>query len=96
MVDQFYKDLRDVGLYCDDNPLHVECLRFCFILLLQQEFTPVAQHWNPYKVRPSLDQESPSGQPDVLYFLPELPGVSSYLKHIEDDELLVAFQYDLL
>ena len=86
----FFKDLRDVGLCCDDNPLHVECLRFCFIPLLQQELNRVAQHWNLHKIRPSLNQESPSGRPDVLYFLPELQGVSSYLKPVEDDELLVA------
>ena len=86
----FFKDLRDVGLYCDDNPLHVECLRFCFIPLLQQELNRVAQHWNLHKIRSFLNQESPSGRPDVLYFLPEVQGVSSYLKPVEDDELLVA------
>lgn len=86
----FFKDLRDVGLYCDDNLLHVECLRFCFIPLLQQELNRVAQHWNLHKIRPSFNQESPPGRPDVLYFLPELHGVSSYLKSIDDDELLVA------
>ena len=87
----FFKDLRDVGLYCDDNPLHVECLRFCFIPLLQKELNRVAQHWNLHKIRPSLNQESPPGRPDVLYFLPELNGVNSYLKSVDDDdELLVA------
>ena len=87
----FFKDLRDVGLYCDDNPLHVECLRFRFIPLLQKELNRVAQHWNLHKIRPSLNQESPPGRPDVLYFLPELNGVNSYLKSVDDDdELLVA------
>ena len=75
---------------CDDNPLHVECLKFCFILLLQQELNRVAQHWNLHKIRPSSNQESPPGRPDVLYFLPELHGISSYLKSVDDDELLVA------
>ena len=73
----FFKDLRDVGLYSDNNPLHVECLRFAFVPLLQQELNRVAQHWNLHKIRPSLNQESPPGQPDILYFLPKLHGVSS-------------------
>ena len=59
--------------------------------LLQKELNRVAQHWNLHKIRPSLNQESPSGRPDVLYFLPELNGVSNYLKSVDDDdELLVA------
>ena len=38
-----------------------------------------------------MNQESPPGRPDVLYFLPELNGVNSYLKSVgDDDELLVA------
>ena len=78
----FFKELRDVGLYCDDNPLHVECLRFRFIPLLQKELNHVAQQWNLHKIRPSLNQEFPPGQPDVLYFLPELNGVNSYLKSV--------------
>ena len=59
--------------------------------LLQKELNRVAQHWNLHKIRPSLNQESPPGRPDVLYFLPELNRVSSYLKCVDDDdELLVA------
>ena len=38
-----------------------------------------------------MNQESPPGRPEVLYFLPELNGVNSYLKSVDDDdELLVA------
>ena len=46
--------------------------------------------WNLHKIRPSFNQESPPGRPDVLYCLPELQGVSSYHKSVDDEELLVA------
>lgn len=62
------KGLKLGGLYCDDDPLHVECLRFCFQPLIQEELNRVAQHWNLHRIRPSLNQESPPGRPDVLYF----------------------------
>lgn len=88
-MDIFFKDLRDVGLYCDDNPLHVECLSFCFMPLLQKELNRVAQHWNLHKIRSSLNEESPPGRPDVLHFLPELNGVSSYLESVDDDDELL-------
>lgn len=68
----FSKNLREVGLYCDDDALHVECLQFRFLPLLKEELNHIAQHWNLHKIRPSINQESPPGRPDVLYFLPEL------------------------
>ena len=34
---QLFKDVRDSGIYCDDNPIHVECLKFCFMKLIQDE-----------------------------------------------------------
>ena len=86
----FFKDFRDVGLYCDDDPLHVECLRFCFQPLIQEELNRVAQHWNLHRIRPSLNQESPPGRPDVLYFLPELRETTSYLHTVDEDAMMVA------
>jgi len=29
-----FKDLRDLGLYCDGYVMHVECLKFCYMRLL--------------------------------------------------------------
>ena len=51
---------------------NVECLQFRFLPLLKEELNHIAQHWNLHKIRPSINQESPPGRPDVLYFLPEL------------------------
>ena len=75
----------EVGLYCDDDALHVECLQFCFLPLLKEELNHIAQHWNLHKIRPSINQESPPGRPDVLYFLPELKETISYLQAIDED-----------
>ena len=86
----FFKDPRDIGLYCDDDPLRVECLRFCFMPLIQEELNHVAQHWNLHKIRPSSNQESPPGRPDVLYFLTELKETMKYL-HIIDDDAKMCF-----
>ena len=34
---KFFKDLRDSGAYSDDDPVQIECLRFCFMRLLQEK-----------------------------------------------------------
>ena len=42
-----FKDLnRETGLYVDDNVIHRECLKFCFMDVIQNELNRVAQNWN--------------------------------------------------
>ena len=67
--------------------MQVECLKFCFIPLIQGELDRVTLHWNLHKIRPSSNEESPSGRPDVLYFLPELSGSSSRGHDINMDDI---------
>ena len=70
------KKMREDGEYCDDNPVHTECLSYCFMSLLKEELYGVAQNWNLHKIRPTRNPDSPSGRPDVLYFVPECVGVT--------------------
>ena len=51
-----------------------ECLKFCFMGVIQAELDRVAQHWNLHRIRPQNNVESPPGRPDTLFFLPELQG----------------------
>ena len=57
--------------------------------LIQEELNRIAQHWNLHRIRPSLNQESPPGLPDVSFFLPELQETISYLHTIDEDAILV-------
>ena len=57
----FFKDLRDQGLFDDDDYVHMQCLKFCFMPLLRAELNRVAQHWNLHKIRPSGNEDSPAG-----------------------------------
>lgn len=51
-----------------------ECVRFCFMRVIQAELDRVAQHWNLHRICSQHNVESPSGRPDTLFFLPELKG----------------------
>ena len=42
----FFKDLRDSGIFRDHDLLHHECLRFCFMNVLRKELHDVAKLWN--------------------------------------------------
>ena len=61
-----FKNLRDSDLYNDENVIHRECLRFCFMDLIQDELNRVVLERNPHRIRPSTNLESPSGRPDIL------------------------------
>ena len=42
----FFKDLRDSGLLVDECYIHKECIKFCFMRIIQNEHDKIASHWN--------------------------------------------------
>ena len=53
----FFKDMRSLALYCDDDYIEVECLNFCLMNILRDELRPAARLWNVHKIRPSTNVE---------------------------------------
>ena len=87
----YFKDLREVGLYCDDDILHVQCLKFCYMPLLKEELYRVVELWNLHRIRPqSSNEHSPPGRPEVLYFLPELNGKVRHIHNVTLDDIELA------
>jgi hypothetical protein len=63
----FFKDLRDTGYLHDGDPVHTECVRFCFLSLIQQYLDKVAEMWNHHRIRRQVEIESPTGvSPDMI------------------------------
>ena len=87
---EYFQNLRDSGVYNDENIIQGECLRFCFMDLIQDELNRAALEWNLHRIRPSTNLESPSGKPDILYFLPELKGAQDYSTPIDVEEIEIA------
>lgn len=42
----FFKDSSDLGLFNGSDPVHQECIRFCFTQSLRDELQQVAEMWN--------------------------------------------------
>ena len=80
---------NDLGHFDNSNVIHVECLRFCFMSLIQEELHRVSQHWNLHGIRPS-NGETPAGRPDVLFFLPEESNTTHYNIAADKSDLDVA------
>ena len=86
----FFKDLKDQGVYNESDLVQAECLSFCFMRLLQDELARTVQEWNLHKTRPSSNESSPPGRPETLFFLPELTSTISYLNNVPAVDVDVA------
>lgn len=66
----YFKDLRDRNIFDDGITYHVECMRFCFLDLLQEELNEAKVMWNNHYIRKSRHSECPPGRPNVNFFAP--------------------------
>ena len=86
----YFKDLRDSGVYNDAEPIQKACLQFCFMALIQKELDSIRIRWNAHKIRATRHQECPPGKPDVLYYLPDLQEAEYYKINFDSNLLGMA------
>ena len=72
----FFKDMRDLGQLDNSNPMHIDCLRFCFGQLVQSELDQAVHLWNNHCIRRQRFAECPSGIPNIIYHTPHLYGTT--------------------
>lgn len=73
-----FKDLREMNLYNNSNIVHVECLKYCFMDVIQSDLKSFMTQWNCHNIRKQRNCELPTGKPDVMYFAPQIFGSHSY------------------
>ncbi|XP_029991578.1 uncharacterized protein LOC115420472 [Sphaeramia orbicularis] len=66
-----FLDLRDNGFF-DGGFLDKRVLQFCCMGLIQDELDDTSRVWDAHTIRPSSNPNVPSGQPNLMYSLPEL------------------------
>ena len=84
---RFFKDLRDRAFYPEDDDIQLECLKFCFMPVIREELHKFAMQWNLHKIRPSRNEESPSGRPGLLCFIPENTGARDLMIPVPLDDI---------
>ena len=86
----YFKYMRDRGIFDDSSPIHCECLQFSYFGILQLELSEVVEGWNNHRIRLCRNTEGPSGRPDVLYFLSHLKSSRDYKVSISDNDIALA------
>ena len=86
--------MQDTSSFDVTNHVHVECLRYCFMEVIQTELDRVVQHWNLHEIRSQRHSDIPSGKHGLLYYVPEIFGGRDYGHHVADlDNLEICLDY---
>ena len=85
-LDKFFKDLKDDGTIDLEQPLHRECLWFCFNDIIQASINKMKEYWNTHYIRPSRYDTIP-GVPDILFYLPEGSSGVNCLVPVSNDKI---------
>lgn len=88
---ELFKNMEHEGFFDGTYGVHVDCLRFAFMELVQQDLNRVVTEWNSHFLRSS--RRFPGGHPNELYFLPELHGTEDYLLAVSNGDIAVANEY---
>ncbi|XP_033736342.1 uncharacterized protein LOC117324540 [Pecten maximus] len=67
-----FQDMRDSGMLDTTNPLHIECIRFCYLPIIQEQLDIFVLNWNSHRIRAQRQLRIPHGIPDVLYHQPDI------------------------
>ena len=68
---ELFEHLVHTGVFNPENPREVDCIRYCFMSVVQSDLDAIRRHWNTHRIRPSVGSRCPAGIPDILYYLPE-------------------------
>ena len=75
----------DLEIFYPSEPTLLACIRFCFMSILRKELADIANEWNRHLLSPNRNNTQ-SGRPDVMYFLPHLYGTTDHMISIDTAE----------
>ncbi len=80
-----FKQLEDHRIIDTSRKIDIQSILFCYLDLLRHELNTIKTAWNTHRIRPSRHQTSPSGKPDVMFFMPHIYNTISYLQDVDMD-----------
>ncbi|KAH3830618.1 hypothetical protein DPMN_103863 [Dreissena polymorpha] len=83
-----FKDMSDFGLLDTSDSVHLECIRYCFLLVISKDLNEVCNIWNTHCVRRNNRISFPAGKPEVLFFQPEVYGARDCIIPLVDNREL--------
>lgn len=79
--------MTEENLFNPNVGFHCDCIRFCFIGLLQSELDETINLWNNHRIRHNYYSVCPSGRPDTLFYAPEMFGGLECKKQVSIEDI---------
>ena len=57
---ELFKHLVHTGVFNPENPREVDCIRYCFMSVVQSDLDAIRRHWNTHRIRPSVGSRCPA------------------------------------
>jgi len=80
---ELFETLVAAGSFRPGNVHETDCLRFCFMQVIQRDLDAVRRQWNTHRIRPTAGAACPAGVPDELYYLPHFPATDRLNRNVE-------------
>jgi len=75
-----FETLVSSGSFHPGSVCETDCIRFCFMPIIQKQLDDMRCQWNTHRIRPSVGASCPAGVPDELYYLPCAPATDRLLR----------------
>ena len=81
--------ISDLGLFNSSDPVHVDCIRFCFMSLLRSELYQVTELRNQHNISSSKsgNTSGPMGRPECMFFLPHMYSMDDFKVILDEDDV---------
>ena len=86
----YFKDMIAENIFDSSIVYHVDCLRFCFITLLQNDLDEMKTLWNNHYIRCETNSECPSGRPNVIHYNSAQLGIPNGAKSVDVNDIVIA------
>ncbi|XP_051170486.1 uncharacterized protein LOC127287539 [Leptopilina boulardi] len=90
---QLFKTMEEENLFRADSPLHIECLRYCFGKLIQDDMELTRKEWNEHRIRKQNNRDVAGGIPDEMFKWPENYGAVRCEKQLDLESLQCLKEY---
>ncbi|XP_043467487.1 uncharacterized protein LOC122501804 [Leptopilina heterotoma] len=78
-----FKKMEEDNLLNVSNRVHIECLRYCFELVIKEDIRVTIKEWNEHRVRKQNNRNVVGGIPNMLFECPEMFGATDWKKEVD-------------
>ena len=83
---RFFQDIVDLDLFTNEDPVLVDCIRFCFMSLIRNDLQSIKNQWNSHIISKSRNS-GPRGRPDSMFYLANLFEAEDMIIHVDSSEI---------